>query len=172
MRSKRPTLSFSQLIVQQGKGGKTTRRFVGNYGGFPAYTLYAPPLKIVKPAKPEVKPTRDFVVPVPTWTARGNHQPVPIILASSMLTLPDANKLSVVGDGIDEVLWADLPVPSHWKVTYQLIYGGNNEYDHEYDTASLTFPPGRFYIIVSADGYDPRLYVIDATEPVVEPEEE
>lgn len=78
--------------------------------------------------------------------------------------LPDANKTNVIGNGVDEVLWENLPVPSHW-VTYQLGAGGNNEYDHDMAEASLTFASGRYYIIISADEHEPRLYVIDAREP-------
>lgn len=84
-----------------------------------------------------------------------------------MLQLPDANKLIVVGDGIDEIIWENLPVPTNW-VTYQRFQvtgGGSNEFDFEDSTAVFTMNEGSYYIIINADGYEPRLYTVVATTP-------
>lgn len=153
--------SFSQLIAPQGLGGTAPTRASGNLY---SYQLYSPPVKgvITEPdeqavvVKPVQRPS--VVQPVPT-----------IVVRETMLQLPDANKLEVIGNGMDEVVWENLPENTHW-VTYQLGPGGNNEYDYEGTTASLSFSPSTYYIIISAEGYEPKLYFVQARIPL--PEEE
>lgn len=156
--AKVPGLTISsELTRPQGQGR-------GNYKIEPSilsHTLYSPPKQKEIVHKPEII--------FPVYPARPPlAQPeIIIVVREPMLQLPDANKLELIGNGVDEIIWEGLPELTHW-VTYQVGVGTSNEYDYEGSYASLTFPASVYYVIISADGYEPRLYTIKGREPLPE----
>lgn len=83
-----------------------------------------------------------------------------------MLTFNPPDKLVVVGDGSDAVMFTALPLGVHIS-TLQLGAGGSDSFVHDEASLRATFnPPGTYRWTLSYEGYEEATFLIQALAPL------